>query len=193
MRISEDTLKEMYRQLGIHMNLCKIQTVRISKLNFSGLNTDGNRDRLEVLSKEAPTLKILLCKNLIQTSTENKTLANKRSTRRYYKDIINGHKSVTKTYYMLRQDFYWPTKKKDIQKIIEHCKVCQINKLRRIKVKQPMIVTDMPGETFEKIAMDMVGLLPLTKLGNKYILTIQYLLSKYVILTPLSKIEANDN
>ena len=48
-----------------------------------------------------------------------------------------------------------------------------------------MVVTDTPGTAFEKIALDIVGLMHFTSKGNKYILTMQCLLSKYCIRVQL--------
>ena len=42
-----------------------------------------------------------------------------------------------------------------------------------------MILTDTPETAFDKIAMDIVGPLPITENGNQYILTIQDLLTKF--------------
>lgn len=71
--------------------------------------------------------------------------------------------------------------KKDIQ---EYIKNCQIKKLTRVKTKQPMLITDTPGAAFDKVSMDVVGPLPMTK-NNFYILTIQDLLTKYSVAVPM--------
>lgn len=49
----------------------------------------------------------------------------------------------------------------------------------RIKIKQPMIITDTPGSSFDKVAMDIVGPLLQTERGNEYILTLQNQLTKF--------------
>ena len=43
-----------------------------------------------------------------------------------------------------------------------------------------MVITDTPGKTFDKIAMDIVGPFNITKSNNKYILSIQDQLSKFI-------------
>ena len=48
-----------------------------------------------------------------------------------------------------------------------------------------MVITDTPGVAFEKISMDIVGPLPVTKAGNKCILTIEDNLTKYYLAIPL--------
>ena len=48
-----------------------------------------------------------------------------------------------------------------------------------------MIITDTPGSVFDKIALDIIGPLSVTKKGNEFILTMQDQLSKYCIAVPL--------
>jgi Integrase core domain. len=55
-----------------------------------------------------------------------------------------------------------------------------------------MILTDTPETAFDKIAMDIVGPLPITENGNQYILTIQDLLTKFSLAIPLRRATAID-
>ncbi|KMQ84107.1 enzymatic polyprotein endonuclease reverse [Lasius niger] len=48
-----------------------------------------------------------------------------------------------------------------------------------------MIITDTPGSSFDKVAMDIVGPLPKTERGNEYILTLQDQLTKFCMEIPL--------
>ena len=48
-----------------------------------------------------------------------------------------------------------------------------------------MVITNTPGTTFEKIALDIVGPLPEIKNDFEYILTMQNQLSKFCLATPL--------
>ena len=75
--------------------------------------------------------------------------------------------------------------KTDIQNFIQQCLQCQLEKCVRIKTKQPMVITDTPGTTFDKRATDTVGPLPRTIRDNEYILTIQDQLTKYCVAIPL--------
>ncbi|XP_015119803.1 uncharacterized protein LOC107043019 [Diachasma alloeum] len=93
--------------------------------------------------------------------------------------LIAGHKGVIKTYLQIRDRFYWPGMKADIENFIRKCKICHLAKLRPIKTKQSMQVTDTPTSYFEKISMDIVGPLSRTPSGNMYILTIQDNFSKH--------------
>lgn len=69
--------------------------------------------------------------------------------------------------------------KRDIKKYIKSCESCKINKTERRKVKAPMEITSTASQPFEKLCLDIVGPLPLTENGNKYIITMQDELTKY--------------
>jgi hypothetical protein len=103
---------------------------------------------------------------------------------------IGGHKGITKTYNRIRQNFYWDNIKADIRNYISQCLQCQTKKLIRVKTKQPMLITDTPFSSFEKISMDIVGPLSATSKGNSYILTIQDHLTKFSLAIPLKSITA---
>jgi hypothetical protein len=49
----------------------------------------------------------------------------------------------------------------------------------------PIILTDTSDASFDKVSMDMMGPLPISPIGNSYILTIQDLLTKYLIIVPM--------
>ena len=55
-----------------------------------------------------------------------------------------------------------------------------------------MVLTDTPGQAFDKVSIDIVGPLPTTPSGNVYILTIQDLLTKYSLAIPLVQHTARD-
>ncbi|KAL7299237.1 hypothetical protein TKK_0007831 [Trichogramma kaykai] len=92
---------------------------------------------------------------------------------------IGGHKGILKTMRRMRPVYYWKSMKNDIVKFIQHCDTCQLKKLVRKKVRQPMVISDTPQESMEKVCVDIVGPLPRTKKGNNNILTIQCNLTKF--------------
>jgi transposase InsO family protein len=105
---------------------------------------------------------------------------------------IGGHKGVSKTYRRIRDKYYWPRMKNDIQAYIQRCRNCQLKKLVRRKTKQPMVLTDTPDAAFDKVSMDIMGPLPTSHDGKSYILTIQDLLTKYSLAIPLERAGAID-
>jgi hypothetical protein len=74
---------------------------------------------------------------------------------------------------------------------IKNCDVCQRNKATRPLTRQELEITDTQPEPWNKIALDIVGPLPLTENNCRYILTCQDNLTKYLIAIPLENQEAN--
>lgn len=69
--------------------------------------------------------------------------------------------------------------KGDIRNFIHKCKECNENKTNRHPIRAPMQITSTASKPFEKIFLDIVGPLPLTVTGDRYILTLQDDLSKF--------------
>ena len=105
---------------------------------------------------------------------------------------IGGHKGITKTYYRIKQRYYWPQMKREIENFVNNCRDCQLKKLVRVKVRQEMILTDTPDAAFDKVSMDIMGPLPTSQNGHNYILTIQDLLTKFSLAIPLKNAGAID-
>lgn len=108
----------------------------------------------------------------------------------YHSAPHSGHFGFHKTYQKIKKDYYWPTMKNDIGEYIRTCSSCQRNKLIRKKHKEPMEITDTSQQTFQKVALDVVGPLTLTDSGNKYILTLQDNLTKFSQAYPIQNQEA---
>lgn len=67
--------------------------------------------------------------------------------------------------------FYWPTMHKDVADFCRRCEMCQ--KFQRHKVpRAPMIPLPVIAEPFSLVAMDIVGPLPRSQSGNRYVLVI---------------------
>ena len=88
--------------------------------------------------------------------------------------IFSISKNIEILYNRITERCFWENLKSDIQNRIkncEDCEGCQRNKLKRKKTKQPMIITDKPVKTFDRIAMDIVGPLNIKKITiNTYYL-----------------------
>ena len=75
--------------------------------------------------------------------------------------------------------------KEDVEDFIRRCLTCQTKRLVRVKTKQPMLISHTPAVALDRVAVDIVGPMKLTKMLNKYILTIQDQLTKYSLAIPL--------
>ena len=103
----------------------------------------------------------------------------------FHSSLIGDHRGCTKTYRRIREQYYWPEMKREIEDWIRKCVSCQRQKLVRVKNRQPMVITDTPPEALFKVALDTVGPLPVTPEVNKYVLTMQDCFSKYCLAVPM--------
>ena len=101
-----------------------------------------------------------------------------------------GHIGQHRLYLKLREYYKWKNMKKDIINFIRRCEKCKINKLHR-HTKEETVVTTTPSKPFEVLSADTVGPFTRTNNGNRYILTIQCNLTKYIVLIPIPTKEAN--
>lgn len=93
---------------------------------------------------------------------------------------MSGHTGFHKFYKKIKANYQWDTMKKYIIDFIKKCEWCQKNlKKNRKKNIEPMDITSTSTNAFQKIALDIVGPLPLSEDGNKYSLTLQDDLTKY--------------
>jgi len=79
---------------------------------------------------------------------------------------------------------------REVEDYVKQCKSCQVNKILTPKNKSPMQVTTTAERPIEKCYLVVVGPLPVTVQGYKYILTFQDDLSKYVLAVPIEKQDA---
>lgn len=78
-----------------------------------------------------------------------------------------AHLGVDKVFEKLRDQYYWPQMFEDVKHYINTCDQCQ----RRGKFRTPGPLHPITvGDPFSKIGIDIVGPLPITSKGNKYII-----------------------
>jgi hypothetical protein len=80
--------------------------------------------------------------------------------------------------------------KQEIEEYVTKCKICQINKVLGPQREVPMEITTTANQPFEKCYLDIVGPLPETQKRNKYILTPQDELSKFLVAIPIPRQDA---
>jgi len=91
---------------------------------------------------------------------------------------IGGHQGVQRTYDRLKLYVTWPGMFQDVEDYIRECEVCQKNKFTGPYVKTTFQGMDTQYQPWDKLYLDIVGPLPMTEEGYKYILTFQHNLSK---------------
>ncbi|GFX70392.1 retrovirus-related Pol polyprotein from transposon 412 [Trichonephila clavipes] len=99
-----------------------------------------------------------------------------------------GHLGVTKTKSRIARYFYWPQCYKEIEEFVKTCDPCQRAGKANDQKKAPMQLVPVLSEVFSKLNVDAVGPLPTTTIGNKYLLTVMCMSSKYPDAVPIPDI-----
>ena len=90
-----------------------------------------------------------------------------------------GHLGTRRTFARIAQKFYWPGLWKEVADYVRCCTTCQ----RYKPSNSPpigLIQTPAPQRRFETIAVDLVGPLPCTPGGNRWILSAEDLATRYI-------------
>ena len=103
---------------------------------------------------------------------------------------LGGHRGMNKTYEAIKSHYTWPNMKQEIEEYVKRCEKCQVNKRLRPKPKAPMEITSTAERPFERCALDIVGPMTETVSGNKYVLTFQDDLSKFLVAIPIPQQDA---
>ena len=82
-----------------------------------------------------------------------------------------GHLGVNKTVERVREQFYWYGLQHDVEDWCRQCEKCARRKSPQATARAPL-VSSCPGYPFERIALDIMGPMPTTESGNKYILVV---------------------
>ncbi len=105
----------------------------------------------------------------------------------YHAGTIGAHLGTPKTIDLLRQRFYWVGMTKDTRKWIKTCTTCQEGKNYASSNKIGKLKTWHARERFQNISIDIVGPLPESSEGHKYLLTCQDRFSRFTKAYPLRK------
>ena len=96
----------------------------------------------------------------------------------------SGHLGMNKTIAKVRMRFYWVGMDADIRSIVRQCNICASKKSPAKKRRAPL-QQDSVGMPMERVALDIVGPLPETERGNKYILVVGDYFSKWMEAYPI--------
>ena len=84
---------------------------------------------------------------------------------------LGGHLGKKKTAEKIWRIFYWPTLFRDVADFCRSCDQCQKAGHRRV-TRVPMMPLPVIAEPFDRIAMDIVGPLPRSRAGHRYVLVV---------------------
>lgn len=98
---------------------------------------------------------------------------------KFYHDIPTaGHLGVEKTVAKIKDSFYWPNMKEFVQTYCRECDRCFARKPKNESMRAPLS-SYQAGEPMERVAMDILGPLPVTKRNNRFILVIMDMFTKW--------------
>ena len=100
-----------------------------------------------------------------------------------------GDLGVKKSLGQIREHFYWYGQKHDVEDWCQQCNKCSSRKSPQ-QPRRASLVSSCSGCPFERTAMDIMGPLPTTESGQKYILAVGDYFSKWTEVFPLPNQEA---
>ena len=94
-----------------------------------------------------------------------------RLLRLCHNPAIAGHQGQNHMYHALRREYYWPHLAADVASIVRGCRTCAMNrvKLRKHLNRLRLFPATRP---LESLAIDILGPLPKTKTGKRFLLVI---------------------
>ncbi|KRZ13010.1 Retrovirus-related Pol polyprotein from transposon [Trichinella zimbabwensis] len=100
-----------------------------------------------------------------------------------------AHLGVAKTLAKVRQRYYWPQQREDVE---DWCRACQTCAARAVLTKKPQAPMQLQpvGYPFQRVGIDIVGPLEETQSGNRYTLVVCDYFSKWPETFALPNAEA---
>ena len=101
----------------------------------------------------------------------------------------SGHLGISKTLGRVRERYYWIGCRQDVQRWCRACDICASRNGPQKKKKAPMAQYNV-GAPMERIAADVLGPLPTSDSGNKYLLIVADYFTKWTEAFPMQHQEA---
>ena len=100
-----------------------------------------------------------------------------------------GHFGFARTLWRLRQYYHFPREYTRVKGIVNKCPSCT-KYTTEIRTRVPLSPYPIPTLPFEVLSADLLGSLPLSISGNRYLLVVCCFLTRYCILVPIKSKEA---
>ena len=107
-----------------------------------------------------------------------------------HNSAFGGHCGRSRTIDKIRLDYYWPGLATDVRKWCRTCHECQTAKATRPRNKGKMILPKPMQRPFQTVGIDLLGPLPTSLKGNRYVLTVLDHFTHWPILIPVPNKEA---
>lgn len=104
----------------------------------------------------------------------------------------HGHYGRDRTVEEIKRRFYWPKMTEDIAIYVRSCKECQVAKISRRAPAGRLHPIQFPNGPFEHLNADLLGPLPMTGEGYRYIIVCTDFFSKFAVTRRLKTIKATE-
>ncbi|GBN84704.1 hypothetical protein AVEN_234630-1 [Araneus ventricosus] len=104
--------------------------------------------------------------------------------RQTHESASEGHFGVMKTLCRTSERFYWDRLRTDVEKWCRECQACGARKGLKTRNKG-LLQHYNAGALFERIALDILGLFPVTTKGNRYVLVLMDYFAKWTDAIPI--------
>jgi len=91
---------------------------------------------------------------------------------------LSAHFGRDRTLHLIKNKFYWPNMSESVKRWCQNCELCAKRKPGPGKGKSPL-KQSISSAPLERIAIDIMGPLPLTRNGNEYIMVLQDYFTKW--------------
>lgn len=175
-----DELKNVFVEIENYLIEEKVSHLKIERSSqiFEYMNLEMFK---QIIDRSLKRIKIVILPVRTKLNDENVI---QELIKNYHESPIGGHVGVTRLNRKLSENYVIRQLRQKVKTYVRGCKLCQINKYKRNE-KELMTITDTPTTSFDIIEMDIVGPLMPSHDGHRYILTIQDVLTKYVVLVPV--------
>lgn len=109
---------------------------------------------------------------------------------RCHDDVLAAHGGYLKTLHRVQRTYFWPRMRNEIAKYVNRCETCRAIKPTNQCQTAPMGRYRDPERPWKMIALDFMGYYPLTKRGNRQLLVVVDVFSKFVLLKPVKRATA---
>jgi hypothetical protein len=96
-----------------------------------------------------------------------------------HSDTLGGHFGQDRTFSLIQLRYFWPGMFVDVKKFVDQCISCKQKKRPKQRIKALLHPLPIPTVPFERLSVDIVGPLPTSYTGNKYLLCFTDHLTRY--------------
>lgn len=96
----------------------------------------------------------------------------------FHSSRTGGHLGVAKTYKKLRQRYFWNLQHRDVELFVKNCEKCRARSGPRRRLRGEL-QTYVVGAPFERIGIDVLGPLPKSDSGNRFITIVMDYFTKW--------------